>query len=1227
MALSYLNLGKASKKERTHDDANVGPFYAPENPQFGIRPNLAEQHGAEPARRPNDGEPSTRGTASDLRGRNARLRGASAPPAPWPMPPIRRMPNLRGSYSREEAQEPQEDSLPAADAEEALPPPPSDLGSEPRVYEWNAERLDAIDSEVYTNIPRRLKALEDTLEHINNGVVNTQALDGFMSEAQRKRERYHMDVTSSQASSPDRAIPGETSPAPPPGPPPTAETFTISTPVEAGVSYGSGAVGSGGEGGDKEEPPQLRRDLDAMKKEMEHMVDSQHSFKTLFESKLDNLNTKIFTGDLVINALDAKLQQLEDVILKSTTQIKLLEKTSRQHNVEIIEQGETVASHVHALDSMPDTVAQSVNGHYNDLSTQVRKLQHELNVIKDSDLPAQARHMQDEMDAIKHAIAQPSNANVQSDREVNRVSFVDNNIHARGASVPDPWAGGGKPQSPGGAGGAAPSPAPTPSPAPAAPSPSPIGQMPSPPGVGSQMGWQQPQQQPLQQSIFGDHDDDDDDDPTHYIDPLEFFTMDEYRRWNLDVKHEKISHVFGGRSENYVTWRDLMIDVCSGSWFGWRGLLERIVKRETPLTSAVIRATHQWMGLSGGQLTILSTILWSHLGRCMNTTQRRNRKRTAGESLNGFELWRRLHWDHLDGDVASDRQKSKDFREFPRCSTCEGLQSHIDEWQLLRQEVAGGTPDGTLLLQFYYILPQAYSEQLQDDPTCDSLEEAMKRAGAKCRRYNQTRLAKLEHDRREATIKDKGPMPFVHAAVPPQLPAQSPAQSPQPTPTPTPQTINDLTKHVTEAVVAAIRSKGKGKGKGDKGDRRSTSPGGRGRGRYTGASARQRSESPKLWRDGACLECGSKDHNKRNCPVMKEKFPKGRAPIGYRGAAYDEDMAKQAAAAAAASGPNAAAVIAGPLQAPQQQTGAWAVLPPAIKAGCCPVLNADFDEQSDDEGHMMAAICQISADDGTIIQPRCTKQDCKGCPMDARLQNLTTSSTSNTIATSTNDNTATATETKESIDAQSNPKPSQDINYTKPKTHMPPMPAKAPQASNKKKPKEVTRERVLQVIQDIEAGKLSPPKLKKTGTRLCLADSGSAPNVANHKRHFPGSALVRGDEKYNQFVTATGQPFGSCQKMVVDAESLEGYKRRITFQDTDVTLPILSIGLMTDDDNDVLFQKRGGKSIHNPTGEIIEFTRMHGVYFIEPKFDHDLLTPPTTKPDHVPQDFGVGVGA
>ena len=92
-----------------------------------------------------------------------------------------------------------------------------------------------------------------------------------------------------------------------------------------------------------------------------------------------------------------------------------------------------------------------------------------------------------------------------------------------------------------------------------------------------------------------------------------------------------------------------------------------------------------------------------------------------------------------------------------------------------------------------------------------------------------------------------------------------------------------------------------------------------------------------------------------------------------------------------------------------------------------------------------------------------------------------------------------------------------------------------------------------------------------------LADSGSAPNVANHKKHFPGSQLVKDTGSSVQFQTATGQPFESKGKLTVDAESMEGYRRRIVFDDADVSIPILSIGLMTDNDNDVLFKKKGGK--------------------------------------------------
>ena len=79
--------------------------------------------------------------------------------------------------------------------------------------------------------------------------------------------------------------------------------------------------------------------------------------------------------------------------------------------------------------------------------------------------------------------------------------------------------------------------------------------------------------------------------------------------------------------------------------------------------------------------------------------------------------------------------------------------------------------------------------------------------------------------------------------------------------------------------------------------------------------------------------------------------------------------------------------------------------------------------------------------------------------------------------------------------------------------------------------------------------------------------------------------------------------------MAIDVTSQEGYKRRYVFDDADVTVPILSIGLMTEEDNDVLFQKRGGKIIHLPTGQEIEFEKKHGVYWIKFDVDMDILDP------------------
>ena len=130
----------------------------------------------------------------------------------------------------------------------------------------------------------------------------------------------------------------------------------------------------------------------------------------------------------------------------------------------------------------------------------------------------------------------------------------------------------------------------------------------------------------------------DDDDGDEDLDPLADFTPDECRQWNLDIKMEKGTRLFNGHSETYEAWRELIVDMCATHWFKWRGLLTKLVNFKDPLTTQRIMATGRCYNLTGPQLTVLPHILWAHLGRCMDPIQRRSLKRTAGESLNGFEV-------------------------------------------------------------------------------------------------------------------------------------------------------------------------------------------------------------------------------------------------------------------------------------------------------------------------------------------------------------------------------------------------------------------------------------------------------------------------------------------------------------------------------------------------------------------------------------------------------------
>ena len=93
---------------------------------------------------------------------------------------------------------------------------------------------------------------------------------------------------------------------------------------------------------------------------------------------------------------------------------------------------------------------------------------------------------------------------------------------------------------------------------------------------------------------------------------------------------------------------------------------------------------------------------------------------------------------------------------------------------------------------------------------------------------------------------------------------------------------------------------------------------------------------------------------------------------------------------------------------------------------------------------------------------------------------------------------------------------------------------------------------------------------------LILHDSGAAPNIANHATHFPGSTLKTTTTQSSQFTTATGQPFGSDGEMTINFESQEGHHRTFTFKNADVAIPIISPGLLADDNHDALFRKKRG---------------------------------------------------
>ena len=124
-----------------------------------------------------------------------------------------------------------------------------------------------------------------------------------------------------------------------------------------------------------------------------------------------------------------------------------------------------------------------------------------------------------------------------------------------------------------------------------------------------------------------------------------------------------------------------------------------------------------------------------------------------------------------------------------------------------------------------------------------------------------------------------------------------------------------------------------------------------------------------------------------------------------------------------------------------------------------------------------------------------------------------------------------------------------------------------------------------------------------------MVDSGSAPRVAVMHRHFPGAKLraSAAQKAGTCMATATGGLFQNLGEFDLPFHTQEGHAYNTTIQHANVTVPILSTGRMADHHHKSTFEDTGGTIEDKLTGNVSQFIRCHGVYFIKLVVDEQIL--------------------
>ena len=163
------------------------------------------------------------------------------------------------------------------------------------------------------------------------------------------------------------------------------------------------------------------------------------------------------------------------------------------------------------------------------------------------------------------------------------------------------------------------------------------------------------------------------------------------------------------------------------------------------------------------------------------------------------------------------------------------------------------------------------------------------------------------------------------------------------------------------------------------------------------------------------------------------------------------------------------------------------------------------------------------------------------------------------------------------------------------------------QKQKRKAPKKLSSLTIAQIAKSINDGEIALPDMDLENNAdfaavWALVDSGAGKSCANKSKHFPFFEC-QNKKSDTRMSMADGTELPSRGNFTLPAISAEGHDLSMTFEDTDVEMPICAVSSLSDcggtDGSQVIFDYDKGEIVKVSNDATSAFVKRKGVYFIK----------------------------